>query len=92
MSRIHSLQHAFPILLAAAISCLVGLESSSRAAEADAPWWMTPRRMIQTNLREIDARVDLDAYVKSLADCRANVVLFNVGGIVAKGPHRAAAV
>ena len=27
------------------------------AAEPDADWWMTPHRMIQTNLREIDARV-----------------------------------
>lgn len=57
-----------------------------RAGEADANWWLTPHRMIQTNLREIDARMDLDAYVAALVDCRAEVVLFNVGGIVANYP------
>jgi hypothetical protein len=55
-------------------------------APAEGPWWMTPRRMIQTNLREIDAGMDLDAYVAALRDVRANVVLFNVGGIVANYP------
>jgi hypothetical protein len=39
--------------------------------------------MIQTNLREIDARMDLDAYIAALVEARANVVLYNVGGIVA---------
>ncbi len=86
MSKIRSLHHGLLMLLAAMISCLAGLKNDSQAAEADAVWWLTPRRMIQTNLREIDARMDLDAYVDSLADCRANVVLFNVGGIVANYP------
>lgn len=50
------------------------------------PWWMTPQRMIQTNLREIDAAMDLDEYVDSLTQFQVNVVLFNVGGIVANYP------
>ena len=75
MLRNHSLQGISLVLLAGAITCSAGHLSDSRAAEADAAWWMMPRRMIQTNLREIDARMDLDAYVESLADCRANVVL-----------------
>ena len=86
MLRNHSLQGMSLVLLAVAITCSAGQVSDSRAAEADVAWWMTPRRMIQTNLREIDARMDSDAYVESLTDCRANVVLFNVGGIVANYP------
>jgi len=48
-------------------------------------WWLNePYRLIQTNLREIDAiDFDLDVYTNSLKDIGANVVLINVGGIVA---------
>lgn len=42
--------------------------------------------MIQTNLREIDAMMDLDHYVRDVKDFGADVVLFNVGGIVANYP------
>jgi hypothetical protein len=53
----------------------------------DNTWWnRTPIRLIQTNLREIDALMDVDAYVKSIEDASANVVLLNVGGIVANYP------
>jgi hypothetical protein len=41
---------------------------------------------LQTNLREIDAGMDLDTYIRDVKDVRANVVLFNVGGIVANYP------
>ncbi len=43
-------------------------------------------RMIQTNLREIDADLDLDTYVASRKDFAADVVLFNTGGIIANYP------
>ena len=46
-------------------------------------WWMTPQRILQTNLREIDATMDQDLYVKEVKEFGANIVLFNVGGIVA---------
>ena len=51
----------------------------------EAEWWLNePYRLVQTNLREIDARdFDIDVYVKSLQDIGANTVLINVGGIVA---------
>ncbi len=49
-------------------------------------WWMTPHRLLQTNLREIDATMDTDQYVREVQDFGANVVLFNVGGIVANYP------
>lgn len=47
-------------------------------------WWLDePYRLIQTNLREIDAiDFDIDVYVQSLHDIGANTVLINVGGIV----------
>ncbi len=48
-------------------------------------WWLEePFRLIQTNLREIDAiDFDLDVYVNSIKETGANIVLINVGGIVA---------
>lgn len=50
-------------------------------------WWLQkPMRMIQTNLREIDATMDMDTYMHHIRQYRANVVLFNVGGIVANYP------
>ena len=52
-------------------------------------WWnRAPYRLIQTNLREIDATMDTDAYVQSMVDASANVVLLNVGGIVANYPTK----
>jgi len=48
-------------------------------------WWLEePFRMVQTNLREIDA-IDFDVavYSNSLKDLGANTVLINVGGIAA---------
>lgn len=55
----------------------------------DTTWWnRTPIRLIQTNLREIDALMDVDAYITSIEDASANVVLLNVGGIVANYPTK----
>lgn len=54
-----------------------------------AKWWLEkPMRMVQTNLREIDVDFDLDAYIESLKEFSANVLLFNVGGIVANYPTK----
>lgn len=53
----------------------------------DSTWWnRVPLRLIQTNLREIDAGMDTDVYVQSMMDCSVNLVLLNVGGIVANYP------
>jgi hypothetical protein len=53
----------------------------------DSTWWnRTPLRFIQTNLREIDVDMDQDIYIQSLLDVSANLVLINVGGIVANYP------
>ncbi|MBC8126835.1 MAG: hypothetical protein H8M99_06795 [Gloeobacteraceae cyanobacterium ES-bin-144] len=53
---------------------------------AEPNWWIKPHRMIQTNLREIDVAMDVEEYVASLKATGANVVLFNLGGIVANYP------
>ncbi|WP_114749376.1 alpha-amylase family protein [Pleomorphovibrio marinus] len=53
----------------------------------DNSWWnREPLRLIQTNLREIDANLDREKYVQSMVDASANLVLLNVGGIVANYP------
>src|SRR4051812_29464246 len=45
----------------------------------DTAWWKrAPYRLVQSNLREIDATMDVDAYVQSMVDASANVVLINV--------------
>ncbi|MBN8824939.1 MULTISPECIES: hypothetical protein [unclassified Spirosoma] len=55
----------------------------------DGSWWnRSPVRLIQTNLREIDALMDTDAYVQSMVDASATVVMLNVGGIVANYPSK----
>ncbi|HEX6972363.1 MAG TPA: alpha-amylase family protein [Limnochordia bacterium] len=51
-----------------------------------AQWWLQPHRMIQTNLREIDADLDPDKLIADLLDFGADVLLFNTGGIVASYP------
>ena len=57
--------------------------------QPDAPsWWLTPHRMLQTTLREIDATMDTDPCVREVQQFGANVVLFIVGGIVANDPTR----
>jgi hypothetical protein len=60
------------------------------AAVAEEGWWMRePIRWVQTNLRETDATLDPAHLVEQLADMRANVLLFGMGGIVAYYPTRA---
>lgn len=55
----------------------------------DDSWWnRAPYRLVQTNLREIDASMDTDAYVQSMVDASVNIVLLNVGGIVANYPTK----
>ncbi|MGI8635548.1 MAG: hypothetical protein ACR2KZ_09120, partial [Segetibacter sp.] len=55
----------------------------------DTTWWnRQPYRLVQTNLRETDATMNVDAYVQSMVDASANIVLLNVGGIVANYPTK----
>jgi hypothetical protein len=57
-----------------------------RAAEQVHPWWRHPQRLLQTNLRDIDATMDVEKYLREVRESGASVVLFNVGGIVANYP------
>ncbi|MFZ5830468.1 MAG: hypothetical protein ACOY3P_10285 [Planctomycetota bacterium] len=74
-----------PILAAALAALLLPLPASAADEEAR-PWWLDTQRLVQTNLREIDATMDVDQYVREVKAFGANVVLFNVGGIVANYP------
>jgi len=80
-----------PLLLAGIIvSCTQQTPTNSTAADpADDGrlWYEKPFRLVQTNLREIDAiTLDPAEYVSMIKDFGANVALFNVGGIVANYP------
>jgi hypothetical protein len=70
------------------LACLLSLNLTTIACCEDqrSPWWLKPHRMLQTNLREIDATMDIDRYIQDLKDWKINVVKFNVGGIVANYP------
>ena len=76
------MKRMIPTLLIVFIVCLA---ANGKTADVD-EWWLRPQRMIQTNLREIDATMDIDQYIREVKDFGANVVLFNVGGIVANYP------
>jgi len=50
-------------------------------------WWIDePLRLVQTNLREIDADLDPKRVVSDVVELGGNVLLFNVGGIQANYP------
>ena len=85
MNRSHKVTVFANIMMCCVISLAVSLPCRAEA-EGDAWWLAKPMRMIQTNLREIDATLDIDTYVRQIKSCKANVVLFNVGGIVANYP------
>ena len=66
--------------------CLTKTGAQTGPPETEEGWWLTPHRLLQTNLREIDATMNVDQYVREVKDFGANIVLFNVGGIVANYP------
>ncbi len=75
------------VILSLALTLAVIDSSASQAETTDSDtWWLTPHRLLQTNLREIDATMDRDKYVREVKEFGANIVLFNVGGIVANYP------
>jgi len=52
-------------------------------------WWLNNNlRLIQNNLREIDANLDVDALIGQLKEMNANVLMMNAGGIVAFYPTK----
>lgn len=51
-----------------------------------APWWYEPYRIVQTNLRLIDASLDPTALARQAREFGASAITFNVGGIYAFYP------
>ncbi|WP_166844402.1 alpha-amylase family protein [Isoptericola sp. BMS4] len=49
-------------------------------------WWEAPFRTFQTNLREVDADLDVDAVLDDIEAYGADTWLLSVGGIVANHP------
>lgn len=50
-------------------------------------WWQNNQlRLIQNNLRETDANLDVDLLIRDLQEFDANVLMMNAGGIVAFYP------
>lgn len=74
------------IFLTMTLTLVMITESSAQQVKSSDGWWLTPQRLLQTNLREIDATMDIDQYVHEAKGFGANIVLFNVGGIVANYP------
>jgi len=88
LSRIiHLICHVLLVVLLPAF-CHAQLPAIDPGRYDDSWWNRAPYRLVQTNLREIDAGMDTDAYVQSMVDASANVVLLNVGGIVANYPTK----
>lgn len=55
-----------------------------------APWWRSTFRTFQTNLREIDAGLDVEAVLDAIEAHGADTWLLSVGGIIAHHPSRLA--
>lgn len=53
-------------------------------------WWLNPFRTFQTNLRQIDAGLDVDAVLDAIEAYGADTWLLSVGGIIANYPSRLA--
>jgi uncharacterized lipoprotein YddW (UPF0748 family) len=53
-------------------------------------WWENPFRVFQTNIREIDAVMDVPKTVSDILGFGANTWLLNTGGIVSFYPSKLA--
>ena len=51
-------------------------------------WWQQPFRIFQTNLREVDATLDVEQTLDDIERMNANVWLLNTGGIVSFYPSQ----
>lgn len=83
-------------LSAAGVALSPGIAQSADkpAAPADGwdrkRWWTQDYRIVQTNLREIDAREQPREIAKAVKDFGGNTIVSNIGGIVAFYPTRLA--
>jgi hypothetical protein len=79
---------AFRVLTALVLAATLGARAQETApARAPSRWWMDePVRFIQTNLPENYSTLDARHLIAQVADFPANVLLCNMGGIVAQYP------
>ena len=62
--------------------------AGAAAPAAGKRWWESDYRIVQTNLREIDAREDPRAIAKAVKDFGGTAIVSNIGGIVAFYPTK----
>lgn len=60
------------------------------AAAPPPPWWRSTFRTFQTNLREIDAGLDVEEVLDAIQEHGADTWLLSAGGIIANHPSRLA--
>jgi len=81
MKRCLSIFICCALLCGASVPCYAESEGDVKG------WWLKkPMRLVQTNLREIDATLNVDTYMQRIGEFKADVVMINVGGIVANYP------
>lgn len=66
------------------------VKTAESGAGAEKHWWDSPFRTFQTNLREIDAGMDVEAALDAIEAYGADTWLLSVGGIIANHPSRLA--
>lgn len=66
----------------------VAASKRQRERGGPVPWWTQPFRTFQTNLREIDAGLDVEAVLDRIQEHGADTWLLSVGGIVSGYPSR----
>ena len=63
------------------------MDATAKDPSAEAQgWWLRPFAVVQTNLQEIDATLDVEAALDFITDYGADTWLLNVGGIVSFHP------
>jgi len=88
VDRRNLLQTGAILGLAVAGGSVAPVDAAVRAASGGGGtlWYQKPYRIVQTNLREPDIREDPRKIARSIRDFGANVIVSNVGGIVAFYP------
>jgi len=71
---------ALPAMVSGAVAAGTGFDRRR--------WWEQEYRIVQTNLREIDAREDPRAIARAVREFGGNVIVTNIGGIVAFYPSK----
>jgi hypothetical protein len=91
-SGVRTVMNRRAFIQAAAATAVAAAAPSSRVAAEPTTqslpgWWMTePIRWLQTNLRETDAALNPEDFIRDVAAFNANVLMMNAGGITAQYP------